>query len=80
MADDSLIHTLYTSGKLNEHVFAMCLSFDGGVFSLGGYDSRLHLSTLQWTPLTSSRNFYTVHVSSVTIDGHSIAGVSALNR
>ena len=65
--DGSLVSSLYTSGKLDEHMFSMCLLDSGGLFVLGGMEPRLHSAPIQWTPLQTTRQFYTVSLESVTI-------------
>lgn len=56
----SLISTLWDKRVLRDHVFSMCLTFDGGAFVLGGIESNMHTGNLKRTPLTPATNFYTV--------------------
>jgi hypothetical protein len=69
----SLVSTLYASGVMKSHMFSMCLTFDGGAFVLGGVESRMHKSPIQWTPLTSSRGFYTVVLSSALVNDNRVS-------
>lgn len=60
-------------------VYALVL-LQGGVFTVGDMDERLHTSAIQWTPVSGSGQFYKVTMVSVTVEGHTAATDSHANR
>lgn len=40
---DSLPSALFKAGKVQHHMFALCLGHDGGHFTIGDFDKTLHL-------------------------------------
>jgi hypothetical protein len=75
----SLVGALAASHKISSFVFSLCLTFDGGMMSLGGEDSSLHTGEVDWSPLTSSTRFYTVVLEAVSVNGVSLDGIADAN-
>lgn len=46
---ETIISKLHSSGKLDNYMFSMCLTLDGGVFNLGDDDTRLHSAPMKFT-------------------------------
>lgn len=67
----SFVRQLWDSGKLTENVFSLCLTMDGGAFTIGEIDHSLHLSPVQWAKMSLS-GFYQVHVNGMAVDGTNI--------
>ena len=69
-----MLSALYTAGKLDEHMFTMCLLDSGGLLVLGGLQPALHTTPVSWTPMLATRAFYTVTMESATINGQTFVG------
>ena len=41
---DSLPTALFKAGKVENHMFALCLGHDGGHFTIGNFDESIHLN------------------------------------
>ena len=73
---------LYRQGKLPAHAFSLCLSLNGGLLGLGGFNDSTHKAAIVWTPLLPSAAFYTVRVTRVALSGADLDAdlVAAVNR
>mmetsp|Transcript_3993 Transcript_3993/g.9770 ORF Transcript_3993/g.9770 Transcript_3993/m.9770 type:complete len:835 (-) Transcript_3993:152-2656(-) len=63
---------------INENVFTMCLSQEGGRVIAGGYNSSYHLPTadsaITYVPLGGDSKFYVVSLQGVSISGQAVGG------
>eukprot|EP00391_Amoebophrya_sp_Ameob2_P012984 CAMPEP_0178982448 /NCGR_PEP_ID=MMETSP0795-20121207/502_1 /TAXON_ID=88552 /ORGANISM="Amoebophrya sp., Strain Ameob2" /LENGTH=924 /DNA_ID=CAMNT_0020673095 /DNA_START=173 /DNA_END=2950 /DNA_ORIENTATION=+ len=61
---------------INENVFTMCLSQEGGRVIAGGYNSSYHLPTadsaITYVPLGGDSKFYVVSLQGVSISGQAV--------
>jgi len=63
---DSLVQT----GQL-ANVFAMCLTPQGGVMTLGGIDDRFYTGPIQWSPIQEEM-WYVLKVEDIGVDGRTL--------
>jgi hypothetical protein len=63
----SVLQTLFTDDRIDKSVFSLCLSNEGGVLTVGGFDSAYMTSQLTWIPMTPNSNFYQVSISDLRI-------------
>lgn len=67
----TLVDALYKSHEINTDVFALCLGQLDGYMTIGGYNSSLHLSPLQFTRLYDS-TYYAVNLKGMVVGGHRV--------
>lgn len=77
-SQQTLVAVLHAAGKLHSNQFALCLASQGGVFTVGGYDSALHDSELNWGTLTDTSSvYYDVSIKNMQAGEHSITTTHA---
>lgn len=69
-ADNTLIAQLEKQGLLDNYMFSMCLTPEGGIFNIGDYNASLHAAPLQSVRFSSSK-FYQVAMRGVQLTGGS---------
>ena len=67
----SLIDILYSKNNVNTDIFALCLGRENGYMTIGGYNSSLHLSSLEWAGLYDTV-FYSVKAVDVLLEDSSL--------
>lgn len=71
----SIVHSFYTSGKIPENTFSLCLSKTGGIFSLGGSANAAHLDRqMSYSPLDPNVTLYKVKIKQVMIGSIQVEG------
>eukprot|EP00931_Biecheleriopsis_adriatica_P050530 TRINITY_DN29262_c0_g1_i1.p1 TRINITY_DN29262_c0_g1~~TRINITY_DN29262_c0_g1_i1.p1 ORF type:complete len:547 (+),score=82.85 TRINITY_DN29262_c0_g1_i1:70-1710(+) len=71
-ATRTILQDLYKDqDHVNTALFAMCLATDGGLLTVGGYNSSAHVegASVKWLPM-QAHGFYTVSLTSVLIEGN----------
>eukprot|EP00439_Symbiodinium_sp_Y106_P084967 s128_g27.t1 len=63
-----LMNIFKDKAHVNAAVFAMCLSSQGGLLTVGGFNESLNTATVQWIPLTL-HGFYSVSLLKMIIEG-----------
>lgn len=66
--DMSITRALWEAHKLETNVFSLCLALNGGAFTLGRIDSRLHAGSIQWARM-SLTGFYVVSITGMAVGG-----------
>ncbi|CAM9309093.1 unnamed protein product, partial [Heterosigma akashiwo] len=80
MSHFSLVDALHKVGAVAHNNFAMCFNEEGGVMSLGGVDTRLHDSPMQFVPLTQNTGWFTVSLKEIRVGGEKLnVGASNYN-
>jgi len=70
----TLLHTMFGDREhINKEVFAMCLAEWGGRIVLGGHNKSYHTADIKWAPMTVNTGYYGVALSSMAVDGKSVA-------
>lgn len=72
----TLIKALVAGGVISANVLALCMAKQGGVLSVGGYDSKHHLNPPTWTSLVQISGHYCVQLTSVSVGNVSVGSVS----
>ena len=69
MGSDSFPSQLKNKGITSSTVFGLCLSFTGGVITLGGIEASLHLPSAEvnYVKMHNQRNWYGVHISDMRL-------------
>lgn len=67
--DTSITKALWEAHKLEANVFSLCLALNGGAFTLGRIDSRLHAGPIQWARMSLTGGFYVVSVTGMAVGG-----------
>lgn len=62
----SLPTAAFQQGRVDRHLFALCLGHDGGYFSIGGYNETLHLEDPVFLPYSGGALF-SLHLSQVLV-------------
>ena len=69
-SNNNIINHLYNKGKIPQKVFSLCLSPNGGHFSIGEINSSLHIDNIHYFQITS-QNTYSISFTDVLInDNH----------
>ena len=69
----SAMDALFRDPDVNTRVVSICLSDDGGLMSVGGYDAEMHTAPISWTKVTSHQA-YQVDVQSISVNGEIVSG------
>ncbi|CAN0020703.1 unnamed protein product, partial [Heterosigma akashiwo] len=73
MSHFSLVGALHKAGAIAHNNFALCFNEEGGVMSLGGVDTRLHDSPMQFVPLlTQNTGWFTVSLKEIHVGGEKL--------
>ena len=75
----TVLSSLFTDGRVNTQIFALCLATEGGEFTVGGFNYDLNAGPLVWVPLVANM-FYTVAIDSLSIDSAIIGGGKSFGR
>jgi len=76
MHSQTLVPTMRAAGQIDHNAFSMCFMYGGGTLTLGGVDTSLHESQMQFTPLAKNSGWFTVRLLDILVNGVSI-GVPA---
>ena len=68
---NSLIDTLYETQRIDSNSFSLCLGKENGLITVGGFNSSLHLSSMNWTNMYDEV-YYSVKLARVYVDYHQI--------
>ncbi|XP_059184619.1 pepsin A-like [Centropristis striata] len=73
--DTPIFDNLWNQGKLPQNMFSMYLSssVEGSMLILGGTDSSYYTGSIKWIPLYQATNFWNIQITSITINGNTVA-------
>lgn len=65
----TILEDLFRDRKhINTSLFAMCLADEGGLLTVGGYNTSLHSQEILWVPM-AVRSYYAVELAQVGLEG-----------
>lgn len=67
--------------RVQERIFSLCFSLNGGTMVLGGYDPRLNKpgAEMMYTPTTKSSSWFTVKVKTGLAEPSTLSCVAMVN-
>ena len=81
--EDTLPHQLLAQKVTTTRVFALCFSNDGGVMTLGGFDTNIHRlpkEPIKFVKLIKTKGWFTVNLLDVSLRPSTAASAAALSK
>lgn len=70
---ESILTEMHARGSIHRRSFSLCLAWNGGTLSLGGYRSIDHVEAMRFTDLVNDKGMYAVRVREVRVGEEPLA-------